>query len=303
MGLSFVKVPVKKSNGLRKILHQHLCGTEVGRSFKNLHASDVTYGEYQFCARERAYQESLNKKPPIHFLSTAENVTFDIGRFVEEKVIDTFVEAGIAVGDWKCKHCGSMFKFCKRPPVCKHCGHKHFKHVEQRVLSDKTGISCGIDLLLNLPGAPKHRVVEIKSIDKDQFKSLVAPLGEHEQRTKLYLKCLAESSQDWCNLVQKDWAYVLYVSKGGYGTQCEEVAMWNFHDSPFSPFKDYVVERDDASLKKVLEQPLNLMKWKQAQLAGENPPLPPRLCSSSLDKRAKKCSCLNPCFLKQATEG
>jgi hypothetical protein len=111
MPLSFIVKPIQKSNGLRKILHRYLCGPEPGRSFKNLHASDVTYQDKQFCGRERAYQIGLNKQPPIQFVSTSENVTWDIGRFVEEKVIDTFVEAGIAVGDWKCWHCGSMYKF------------------------------------------------------------------------------------------------------------------------------------------------------------------------------------------------
>lgn len=299
MPLSFIKaVPVKKSPGLRKLLHKQLAGPEVGRSFKNLHASDVTHPDYQFCARERAYVHQLNKQPKVGFLSTSENVTYDIGRFVEQKVIDTLAEAGMAVGDWKCLHCGKTAKFCKRPFKCDGCGHPHLKYVELRAKSDVTGVSCGLDVLVHFPGTAKHRVVEIKSIDKDQFKTLVAPLAEHEQRTKLYLKCVAESSQPWAETIYTDYGYVLYVSKGGYGTQCEEIAMWEFKDAPFSPFKDYVVQRDDEGLKVVLAHVLLFQEWYAAWKAGEEPELPERLCSSSLDKRAKKCSCLSPCFIK-----
>jgi hypothetical protein len=304
MPLSFIKpVPIKKSPGLRKLLHRQLAGAEPGRSFKNLHASDVTHPDYQFCARERAYQHSLNKQPKIGFLSTSENVTYDIGRFVEAKIIDTFAEAGMAVGNWKCRHCGTTAKFCKRPFKCDECGHKNFDYKELRALSDVTGISCGLDLLLHFPGQSKHRVVEIKSIDKDEFKTLVAPKAEHGQRTKLYLKCVAESSAPWADKVFTDYGYVVYVSKGGYGTMCEEIPTWEFKDAAFSPFKDYIVQRDDEGLAPVLEQPMLFQAWYTEWKAGEEPELPPRLCGSSLDKRAKKCSCLAPCFIKTLQMG
>jgi hypothetical protein len=299
MALSFIKVAVKKSTGLRKILHKQLAGPEPGRSFKNLHASDVTHPDYQFCARERAYQLRYKKPPANQMLSTSENVTFDIGRFVEKKVIDTFADAGMVIGDWKCRHCGVTAKLCKRPSKCQECGHHHFKHVEQRVLSDLTGISCGLDVLLQLPMTNLLTVVEVKSIDKDEFKTLVAAKAEHSQRTKLYLKCAAESSQPVAKLIRTDQAFVLYVSKGGYGVSCEEVMTWDFWDSPFSPFKEYLIERDDESLEKILQQPMILQAWlKQWEEDGEPPEVPDRICSSSLDKRAKKCSCLSPCFIK-----
>lgn len=299
MPLKFIKTKPVKVNGLRKHLHRQLAGTHPGRPLTRVHASDVTYAAYQFCPRERAYQHLLKKKPRDQRISTSEHMTFGIGHYVEDEVIETFVEAGMAVGDWKCKHCGSMYVFCKRPPVCKDCGHKHFEHIEKRVTSELSDISCGLDLLLALPGQSKHTVVEIKSIDKDVFKELKAPLAEHEQRTKLYLRCLDESSQPWTNLVRKDQAFVLYVSKGGYGTACEEVPLWEFWDQAFSPFKDFPILRDDKSIDCVVGPALEYKAWKElfAEI-GEEAPLPPRICNSSLDKRAKKCSCLNPCFVK-----
>lgn len=299
MPLAFIKQGVKKSSGLRRLLHRQIAGVHPGRPLTRVHASDITYESHPFCARERAYLLRDGKQPPMQRLGTSQSVTFDIGRAVEDIIVEAFVEAGMVVGDWKCRHCGRMHKFCKRPFKCskEDCGHKHFDHIEQRVLSDITEVSCGLDLLLALPGQNKHTVVEIKSMDKDIFKSLVAPLAEHATRTKLYLRCLAESSQPWTNLVRHDMAYILYTTKGGYGTACEEVPTWDFWDEAFSPFKDYVIERDDASLDQVVEPALQLKAWKEAFENDPDAPLPPRICSSSLDKRAKKCSCLKPCFM------
>lgn len=294
-------------------MHQQLSGEEPGRPLTRLHASDLTYDAHPFCPRERAYQTILKKKPPNQFLSTSEQITFGIGRWLEDKIVDTFVENGMAVGDWKCRHCSQMYVFCKRPPKCKSCGHRFFEHIEKRVISDITGVSCGIDLLVSLPGNSKHSVIEIKSMDKEMFKTLVAPLAEHATRTKLYLRSLAESSQPWTNLVDTEKAYILYTTKGGYGTACEEVPTWQFYDAAFSPFKDYVIERDDASIDHIVGPALEFKVWKdqydELTKAEDSDgladlPLPERICASSLDKRAKKCSCLSPCFIKKmAKEG
>lgn len=300
--MNFIKQKIAKAT-LRKYLHQQLAGEEPGRPLTKVHASDVT-GSTQFCPRERAYQVLLKKKPPPQRLSTSEQITYGIGRWLEEKIVETFVAAGMVVGTWKCLHCSSKYTFCKRPPKCVECGHRFFEHIEQRALSDLTGISCGIDLLLDMPGEAKHKVVEIKSMDKDVFKALVAPLAEHRTRTRLYLRSIAESSQPWTELVDTQSALILYTTKGGYGTACDEVPLWNFWDSPFSPFKDYVIERDDNSIEHAVLPALQYKVWKDqvdaavGDKAFAEIPLPDRICASSLDKRAKYCSCLNPCFIK-----
>lgn len=310
MPLKFITKKVEKSTGLRKLLHRQMAdAAEPGRPLVRVHASDITYASRPFCPRERAYLIRDKKKPPNGRISTSEVVTFGIGHAVEDMIIDSFVQMGMAVGDWKCEHCNRTFHFCKKPAVCMHCGDKRLKYVEVRITSPVTGVSCGIDLILDFPGDAKHTMVEIKTMDKDQFKGLIAPLGEHEQRTKLYMRSCAEAQgwddQQFTNLIRTDRAFILYSTKGGYGTACEEVPTWEFWDAPFSPFKDFIIERDDKALDTVVQPALIYKLWKEmhdAHVASdgavEAPDLPDRICNSSLDKRAKQCSCLNPCFMK-----
>lgn len=308
MPLKFITKKVEKSTGLRKLLHRQFAGPQPGRPLSRVHASDITYSSNPFCPRERAYLIRDNKKPPMQRLSTSEHVTYGIGHAVEDMIIEGFTELGMAVGDWKCAHCGSTFKFCKKPFKCDTCGDKRLEYVETRITSPVTGVSCGIDLILDFPGDSKHTMVEIKTMDKDQFKQLIAPLAEHTVRTKLYMRSAAESQdredQKFTNLLRTDRAFILYTTKGGYGTACEEVMTWDFWDQAFSPFKDFIIERDDASLDNVVAPALEYKAWKDAHdlwvkggKEGEPPELPARICASSLDKRAKYCSCLSPCFI------
>ena len=311
MPLKFIKKKVEKTTGLRKLLHRQMAdAAEPGRPLTRVHASDVTYSSRPFCPRERAYLIRDKKKPPNGRISTSEVVTYGIGHAVEDMIIASFVEMGMAVGDWKCGHCGKFFKFCKRPPKCDQCGDKRLEYVECRITSPVTGISCGIDLILDFPGDNLHTMVEIKTMDKDQFKQLVAPLAEHTTRTRLYMRSAAESQnlpdQQFTNLLRTDRAFILYSTKGGYGNACEEVPTWEFWDAPFSPFKDFIIERNDKSLDSVVEPALVYKMWKEAHEAwlasgqeGDPPLLPPRICASSLDKRAKQCSCTAPCFFKK----
>lgn len=303
MALKFITKPVQKSTGLRKLLHRQFSTQEPGRPITRVHASDITYSSHPFCPRERAYLHQNKKKPPMQRLSTSEHMTFGIGHAVEDLIIAGFIENGMAIGDWKCEHCGKFFRFCKQPPKCDGCGDRRLKYVEVRVTSPITGVSCGIDLVLDFPGDAKHTIVEIKSMDKDQFKQLIAPLAEHQTRSKLYLRSIAEAQgqddQLFTNLLRTDRAFILYSTKGGYGTACEEVPTWDFWDAAFSPFKDFIIERDDASLDGVVAPALEFKLWYDAFKAGDTElDLPARICSSSMDKRAKSCSCLSPCFIK-----
>jgi hypothetical protein len=143
---------------------------------------------------------------------------------------------------------------------------------------------------LKLPGQDKLRVIEIKTMDKESFKDLVAPLAEHRLRTNLYMRCIAESDDDRSSLLFTDTAYVLYVSKGGFGVKDPTIAKWGLHDS-FSPFKEYVVKRNDKDTENVLVAPRNVLKFRQG-LSG----LPGPICTTALTDRAKECPLRKHCF-------
>lgn len=312
MAINFHKNPIKKGNGLREVLHRQLANdAEPGRPLERIHASDITYQDRPFCPRERAILIRDKKKPPTQRLSTSENITYGIGHWLEDKLIETFADAGMAIGDWKCNHCGTVYKFCKRPWKCgtktggNVCGHKHFSYVELRITSPMTGISCGIDLVLEMPGQAKHKMVEIKSMDKDVFKTLQAPLAEHGVRTKLYMRSAAELADctdnafNFVKMLDTESAFILYTTKGGYGTACDEVANWNFWDSAYSPFKDYLVQRDDKSLEPYIAKAVEYKVWYDNFKAGTALPIPGRICTSSIDKRSKQCSSQTPCWTQK----
>lgn len=137
-----------------------------------------------------------------------------MGTDLQDAIVHHFADMGRAVGHWKCTACGKVHQFCKRPGKCENCGCKGFKPEEVRFQSAISGASCGVDMLVQL-GGPKLFPVELKTMIKDQFAELVAPLQEHRLRTNLYLRLISESEQPWSNLVSTEEARVLYVCKGG----------------------------------------------------------------------------------------
>lgn len=289
MAVGFIKAQKKSEVSLRKLLHRHLSGYRDGRDIKNLHASEVTRTDPEFCPRRKALLIKLEQDNPDEFLSTSMAVTFDIGRALETSLTNWFAEMGMAVGDWKCVTCKSVHKFQKRPVKCKSCGCAVFKYEEWRVESPITGISCGIDLLLD-KGGTKLAAVEIKTMDKEMFKALAMPLAEHRARSQLYLRTIEESNDPFSNRVDHSQMEVLYVSKGGFGTACPEVAEWDFKDAAFSPFKPYVIERNDKDIQEYVEKGIAFQEFRQT---GK---LPCRQCPTTFHPQAKKCKQMLVCF-------
>src|SRR5206468_1295286 len=126
-------------------------------------------------------------------------MTYAIGHMVQAQVIEYLAEIGKAVCHWRCLGCGHDHLFTTRPTHCVKCPSRAFKAEEVRFTSAKTGASAGIDILASL-GEPKLTPVEIKTMNPDDFKTLVAPLAEHKQRTSLYLRIIAESDHSWSKL-------------------------------------------------------------------------------------------------------
>ena len=209
-------------------------------------------------------------------------------------MIQHYADIGMAVGDWKCLHCGTFYRFCKRPKFCDQagCGHKRFEYEELRFESPVTLASCGIDLLLDA-GLGKLLLVELKTIEKAGFKELIGVKGEHKLRTSLYLQTVAECAEAGdhrAQSVKTEFGYVMYVALGGWGSIDPIIDTWNIQDGKFSPFKQYVVERDDDLVAPYLARALQYKAWKDGK------GLPPRICDTLFDKRAKVCKKSAPCF-------
>lgn len=290
MAISFLKKAktMRPKNSLKVLLHQHLSGFEPGRSLKRIHASELTKTE-GMCPRKYALADVVKAQPKDEWLTTSHAMTYQIGRDQERNLVQWFADMGKAVCHWKCVACGTMHEFQLRPHACKSCGTKRFDANEVRFESALSSASCGVDMLLAL-GEGALRPVEIKTIDKDEFKSLAAPLAEHKWRTQFYLRIIAESEHHWSNNVATDAATVLYVSKGGFGCLDPDLKKWGLSEQ-FSPFKEFEITRDDTSTEPLFQRAKVVKDYRDGKVG-----MPCGLCSTAHSQRAQNCPVRKECF-------
>lgn len=269
------------------LLHEHLCRDEKARPYGDVHASDLM-GYEDFCPREHALGVKYNVHRGVKRVYTSESVTYAYGYAVEDLVRKWFTEISRAHGNWRCKACNQLHSFRRRPIKCKSCGMKEFDYEEQLFVSPE-GVLSRPDLYIDF-GRPKLTILEIKSIDKEKFKTLYAPLAEHRWRTSLYMRCIEASGHPLAEKIDTKKAFVFYVTKGGYGFKDEELPKWKLNDGDHSPFKEFEIERDDAELDEALEMAQAVETFKQT---GE---VPLGICPTALVPRARFCKLREKCW-------
>ncbi len=269
-------------------LHRVMSRQTAARSIKRIHASEVTKPDY--CPRRFALMDKTGIRPKPETIGTCEEAVYEQGRALARMVVHWAANAGIAVGDWECLGCGTTYHYQGRPPACGDCKSKRFVYREIRVRSTVSGISGGLDLLVALPGVARHRLVEIKSIAKEPFKALVMPLAEHRLRTNLYLRCVAESDHSCKSLMDKETGIVLYVSKGGYGEKSDLPKKWGISDMPWTPFKEFTIERDDKETQTSADAAKMLYDYQQGGA------MPGGICLSAFCQTAQRCEVRQQCF-------
>ncbi len=272
---------------LKYELHKNMAKWEEARSHKNIHASELTKPE--FCARKYALLDITGKKGKGQFIGTSLRATFDLGRALENMFRDQWLPSNVIVGDWVCNRCGHQIYFSKRPAKCPACTVSTlFTYAEVRVLDETTGVSGGVDVLVDL-GEPRFRLVELKTMEKDGFKTLAAPLAEHRQRTSLYLKLVELSNNHLANQVNYNEGIICYVCKG-FGNKDDSLKLAGLKDAPFSPFKEFFVKRNDDEATELLVKasPINLFR--------NSGVMPEQICPTSFCSIAKVCPCVTECF-------
>jgi ribosomal protein S14 len=246
--------------------------------------------EEEYCPREWAFMDILGVKKRDSYVGTALRLTFDHGRSVEHSLRNSWLR-DIAVGHWKCGVCGRQHGVFGKAPTSKcSCGYSSWEYAEVRFRSPISGVSGGIDVLLDVK-EPKLRILEVKTIDKDQFKALVAPLAEHKFRVSLYCKLIDESSSEISSRVNAKSGTILYVAKS-FGVKDVSFKEKGITDSPFSPFKEFVVTRDDSLTSIPVAKATVLHRWRVGGRVG----MPCGICTTGLTKRAQKCCAVVPCF-------
>lgn len=272
-------------------LHRHLSDMDEHRSMGTIHASELTKTD-GICPRFYALTDVTEISLPLRDKSTSEEVTWEFGRQIQDMVVNWYADAGMAICDWRCLNttCGYVKSLCKRPATCPKCSSKSFKPVEPRFISKKTGASAGIDMLVEWDPASPWQIVEIKSIDKDEFKKLAMPLAEHRLRTNFYMRIVAEAGVKTPKPIDFKTGWVFYTSKGGYGTSNPELRKWGISDY-FSPFKEYTVRREDAMTNEIAHRSSVVNDFRNGKVG-----MPCGVCPHSMCERAKKCPARKACF-------
>ena len=285
---------LKREPSIKHMIHRQLAGWESPRPHGTIHASELLK-EREFCPREWAFLDLGVVRKPDEFVGTAMRITFDHGRDMEYRLRNDWLRPYM-VGHWECEVCGHQYeKFGKAPKnYCTACGWFKWQYKEVRVLDPDSGVSGGIDGFVDV-GEKKLRLLEIKSMDKDQHKTLLAPLAEHKMRTALYLYLVAKSVQSIAQRVNQSKATILYVSKS-YGFKDESLAEVGIKDAPFSPFKEFIIERDDTLIKTPLARATALTHWRKLRESGTAVGLPCGICHNGLIKRAQQCTACSVCF-------
>ncbi len=274
--MSFLKKIVKPTS-LVSLLHGSMSAYDKHRGVTEVHASDMTRDE-EFCPKEYAIHHSISKAKKGFGISAPLRHTFDMGVDIGDRVCNDYL-VDFALGDWKCASCNQMRSFQKKPKTG--CDREdincNWRYAEVRLKNPP--ITSSFDLFLDV-GKPKARLVELKTMIKEKFVELKAPLSEHRLRTNLYLRMIAESPLQ--DRVETEVAHVLYIAKS-YGN-------WNPDEGTLTPFKEYEIERDDGETDKMVARAAEYQAYRDS---GK---VPNRVCSSATCKRAKACTVVQECF-------
>jgi len=274
--MSFLKNVVKKTS-IVSLLHGSMSAYDKHRGIDEVHASDMTRAE-EFCPKEYAIHHTIGKAKKGFAIAAPMRHTFDMGVDIGNRVCNEYL-VEFALGDWKCASCNAVRSFQKKPKTG--CDRQdvncNWRYEEVRLKIPP--ITCGFDLFLDV-GKPKARLIELKTIIKEKFVELKAPLAEHRLRTNLYLRMIAESPLE--DRVETDIGHVLYIAKS-YGN-------WNPDEGILTPFKEYGVERDDTQTDAMVAR---AAEYKTYRETGK---IPKRICASATCKRAKTCKVVQECF-------
>jgi hypothetical protein len=261
------------------MLEDRLRGFEPERSTEPLHISAIVEGELEFCARAVVLHEANEIKYRDHYVNSARRVAFDHGNALKDMLAEKWL-GDVAVGVWHCVVCQSKHVFSQRPAKPCKCGAELWRYGEEEFIDEESGAAGHIDLFL--PINQKLVAVEVKTLDKDEFAMLKAPMAAHRARTCCYLTIIARSGREEVSRIDLSHARVLYVSKG-YGKK-------NENTGTVLPFKEFVVERNDATSEPYLKK-ARLVKAYRDHLK-----VPDRICVLPSDKRAKVCRVCKQCF-------
>jgi hypothetical protein len=193
------------------------------------------------------------------------------------------------VGWWKCLACGKVRYFGAAPTKkCRHCGASAHATVYQEhhlLLKGEYPVSGHPDMFLRRPG-PFYRVTELKTINKEDFVKLIAPLADHDTQTQTYMWGCAQDKRLPVQ-IDPEIGYILYICKA--------------HLVKNLPFKMFSIRRNPQTVRRIEEKLATFRAGYQSY--PDNVPAPITECEAGEFRnwRAKQCPARVQC-IKMAEE-
>jgi len=274
--LTYVK-DVVDPTPVKSLINRSVGGYEKARGRDTIHASDLTK-DVEYCPREVRLTETLKFKLPDQYIPTNLRITFDEGNDKQARLNNDYLRDNMW-GDWV-SHCGQEFPWGPYPGNIPQHANAAWTYEEAR-FTHPSGASGGQDGYIHGLGE-KLRMIEVKIMATSLFKPLKAPKAEHELRTQLYLRLVAESGDPRAKDVNTDEASIIYMLRG-HGIKDE--------NGEISPFKEFIVERNDARVQYLFDKAQEVT---DSRKAGTIPST--KICDSTLCPRAKECPVRAQCF-------
>lgn len=230
------------------------------------------------CARQLVILRETETIPTSP-VTGAHRVMWKMGRAAEQHVRDSYIQAvnyeGV-YGGWECMCKRTKYTgfFDHRASKCKHCGYQPTKYFEMSMIDPETKIVGNPDLVIFVDG--KFLIIELKSMNKDDFDALEQPVPNHCIQGGGYRRLY-----DLNDLPVHDHGVIIYVKKD---------FVWRG-----SPYKEKHVDLTSRAVTGSLD-----IMWDMASQItnGTLDNLPPKVsaCTSLTCTRAKNCPALMDCF-------
>lgn len=205
-------------------------------------------------------------------------IMWKIGRAVEAHIRDSYINAvnyeGVH-GKWRCDCHRTSYTglFDPQHDRCHQCGYQPRYYEELTVFDHDVNVGGNPDLVLFIDG--KYLIIEIKSMNKDDFDALERPVSDHVAQGGGYRRIYENMG-----LPVHDEIIVIYARKD-----------YNPRVRPYKEMRVNCVRED------WLNSTLDIM-WANAAAIKEGSlqNLPQRICDQPTHTRARNCECLVDCF-------
>lgn len=242
------------------------------------HVSDLIRG---FCARQVRFSDEKNEKI-FESPTGGHRVMWLIGRAVEKHIRDSYIKGvkgkGV-LGKWICKCTKTEYEgfYDAKAKPCPFCRTSPSEFNELAFFDHEAGVVGNPDLPIVVGNEGDFIVVEIKSMNPEDFDDLVTPLPDHIYQAASYRRLLLKADKKVSNKV-----LIVYCTK-----------KFKFG----KPYKEFMVDVTSAPIQAVLDN-----MWAAARELRElrkNDEMPCRIaCANPSSPMAKKCPHVTDCFMR-----